>query len=85
MVEMDARVGAVVYDAELTCLGVIVCGAEMPRPHAELVVTWPRVGAVDLSAELGAQIYGAELLPLSAFSRHELLSQFAEMQERASH
>jgi len=54
------------------------------------VVTWPRVGAVDLSAELGAQIYGAqiygaELLPLSAFSRHELLSQFAEMQERASH
>ena len=60
MVEMDPGVGAVVYSAELTRLGAIVCGAEMPRPHAEL-------------------------LPLSAFSRHELLSQFAEMQERASH
>ena len=55
MVEIDSGVGA-----ELTRLGAIVCGAEMPRPHAEL-------------------------LPLSAFSRHELLSQFAEMQERASH
>ena len=53
--------------------------------RAELALMWPRVGAVDLSAELGAKIYGAELLPLSAFSRHELLSQFAEMQERASH
>ena len=83
MVEMDPGVGAVVYGAKLTRLGAIICGAEMPHPHAELALTWPRVGAVDLSA--GAKIYGAKLLPLSAFSRHELLSQFAEMQERASH
>jgi hypothetical protein len=75
---MDPGVGAVVYGAELTRLAADVCGAE-------LALTWPRVGAVDLSAELGAKIYGGELLPLSAFSRHELLSQFAEMQERASH
>jgi len=53
--------------------------------RTELALTWPRFGAVDLSTELGAKIYGAELLPLSAFSLHELLSQFAEMQERASH
>ena len=35
MVEIDPEVGAVVYDAELTRLGAIVCGAEVPRPHAE--------------------------------------------------
>ena len=27
--------------------------------RAELALMWPRVGAVDLSAELGAKIYGA--------------------------
>ena len=35
MVEMDPGVGAVVYGAELTRLGAIVCGAEVPHPHAE--------------------------------------------------
>ena len=35
MVEMDPGVRAVVYGAELTRLGAILCGAEVPRPHAE--------------------------------------------------
>ena len=78
MVEIDSGVGA-----ELTRTAPR-CHARMPS-RAELALMWPRVGAVDLSAELSAKIYGAELLPLSAFSLHELLSQFAEMQERASH
>ena len=78
--KIDPNLGTVTIGAELTRLGANCFGAEVQGHFLRVVDvaacvarTWHELGAVDLSAELGANYYSAELWKLINFNFYDNL------------